>query len=65
MENNRRFFEIMARVDEWAAVASCRDCREDAAAEVHYLLNARSEEFGHWTNEEIFEFACDAWTFAE
>ena len=65
MENDRRFFETMARVDEWAAANADWNCRDDAAAEVHYILNARSEEFGHWTNDEIFECACNAWMAAE
>ena len=64
MEMNR-FELIMALVDAWAEDNAGWDCRNEAEAEVHYILNNRSEEFGHWTDEYIAEAAIDAWMAAE
>lgn len=66
MSNNTDRFElIMAMVDAWAKDNAGWDCRNEAEAEVHYILNTRSEEFGHWTDEQIAESAIAAWQIAE
>jgi len=62
MDNDRRFFEIMARVDERAAANAGWDCRDEAVAEVNFLLN---DPIGNTSDDEIFECACNAWMDAE
>jgi hypothetical protein len=61
MENDRRFFEIMARVDEWAETSSMYDCRDAAEDRVTYFLD---DPMG-MSDDEIFECACNAWMEAE
>lgn len=61
MENDRRFFEIMARVDEWADANAGWNCR-DRVDLVNFLLN---DPIGNMSDDEIFECACNAWMAAE
>ena len=61
MENNQRFFTIMARVDEWAAVSAMYDRRGAAEDRVAYLLD---DPIGV-TDDEILKSACQAWEDAE
>ena len=65
MKENDRFTAIMTLVDAWAAEFAGWDCRAEAECEVHYILNARSEEFGDWSDEQIADAAIDAWEMAE
>jgi hypothetical protein len=65
MDNLTRFNEIMALVDAWAEENAGWDCREEAEQEVHYILNARTEEFGDWTNEMVADAGIAAWEVAE
>jgi hypothetical protein len=58
-----RFNLIMARVDEWAEVNTGWDCREEAVAEVEYLLS--QYEYSNMTDDQIFDDACAAWLIAE
>jgi hypothetical protein len=62
MENDRRFFEIMDRVDEWAVTSSMYDCRDAAEDRVAYLLD---DPIGNTSDDEIFNCACNAWMDAE
>ena len=63
MDNDRRFFEIMARVDEWDDANSGRVRQHSAAvAEVNLLWN---DPTGDLSDDEIFECACNAWMAAE
>ena len=62
MENDRRFFEIMARVDEWADANAGWDCRDEAVAKVNFLLD---DPIGNTSDDEIVDSACDAWMAAE
>jgi len=67
MENDQRFFEIMARVDEWAAVSAMYDRRDAAEDRVAYLLDNAyllDEPIG-MSDDELFESACNAWMEAE
>ncbi len=61
MENDQRFFEIMARVDEWAAVSAMYDRRDAAEDRVAYFLD---DPIG-MSDDELFESACNAWMEAE
>ena len=61
MENDRRFFEIMARVDEWAATSSMYDCRDAAEDRVAYLLDDPTG----LSDDDVFDCACNAWMAAE
>ena len=62
MENDKRFFEIMARVDEWADANAGWNCRDEAVAEVNFLLN---DPIGNMSDDEIVVCACNAWLEAE
>ena len=62
---NDRFAAIMSLVDAWAAKFAGCDCRAEAEAEVHYILNSPPEEFGDWSDEMIADAAIDAWEMAE
>jgi hypothetical protein len=61
MENDKRFFEIMARVDEWAAVSAMYDRRDAAEDRVAYFLDYPTG----MSDDEIVESACNAWVDAE
>jgi hypothetical protein len=61
MENDKRFFEIMARVDEWAAVSAMYDRRDAAEDRVAYFLDDPTG----MSDDEIFESACNALVDAE
>ncbi len=61
MENDQRFFEIMARVDEWAAVSAMYDRRGAAEDRVAYFLDDPTG----MSDDEIFESACNALVDAE
>jgi len=61
MENDQRFFEIMARVDEWAAVSAMYDRRDAAEDRVAYFLDDPTG----MSDDEIFESACNALVDAE
>jgi len=65
MENLTRFNEIMALVDAWAEESSGWDCRAEAEAEVRYILNGPTEEFGDWTNEMVADAGIAAWEMAQ
>ena len=58
-----RFNRIMVRVYEWAEDNTGWDCRDDAVAEVNFLLN--SDEYKTMSDDEIFDAACQAWLTAE
>lgn len=60
--NDIRFFEIMALVDAWAEDNAGWDCRDEAVAEVNFLLN---DPLGNMSDDEIAEAAIDAWLAAE
>jgi hypothetical protein len=62
-ELQARFNRIMVRVDEWAEDNTGWDCRDDAVAEVNFLLN--SDEYKTMSDDEIFDDACQAWLMAE
>lgn len=63
MENNDRFFRIMSRVDAWAVDNAGWDCRNEAVAEVNFILN--DPIYWDMSDDEIFESACKAWLEAE
>jgi hypothetical protein len=58
-----RFDAIMARVDEWAENNEIwGGARRDAEAEVEFcLFESAASAF---TDDEIFETACDAWAWS-
>jgi hypothetical protein len=64
MSNNTDRFElIMAMVDAWADHHAGWDCRDEAVAEVTFILG--DEKYADWTDERIAESAIDAWLIAE
>jgi len=62
MEMNR-FELIMDMVDAWAEHGAGWDCRDEAIAEVNFILN--DPRFAGVSDEEIAEHAIDAWMAAE
>lgn len=64
MSNNTDRFElIMAMVDAWAKDCAGWDCRDEAEAQVTFILG--DEKYADWTDELIAESAIDAWVLAE
>lgn len=65
MQNDQRFFEIMARVEEWAiamGVDNLHDAHGYAERHLDYLM---SDPIGNITDDELFESACKAWMEVE
>ena len=65
---NTRFDSIMALVDAWAVEHAGYDCRDEAVAEVNWLLGIDRPEWAsvsEMTDEEIAEEAVGAWLVAE
>ena len=64
MSNNTdRFEQIMAMVDAWAENHAGWDCRDEAKAEVAFILG--DDRFAGVDDEWIAESAIDAWMAAE
>ena len=61
--NTNRFEQIMAMVDAWADHHAGWDCRDEAEAEVAFLLGR--EVGAYITDKQIAESAINAWMAAE
>ena len=58
-----RFDAIMARIDAWAEDSAGWDCRDDAAAEVDFIL--RDADCADWDDDRIVDAGIRAWEWAE
>ena len=61
--NTNRFEQIMAMVDAWADHHAGWDCRDEAEAEVAFILG--DDRFAGVDDEWIAESAINAWMAAE
>lgn len=61
--NNDRFELIMQGVDSWAHRHAGWDCRDEAVAEVNFMLN--DSGCSKFTTEQMIDIAIATWQEAE